>query len=259
MSKIQIVLTVLGAGVVFVNYTVYLFISRHNSLPFAPLALAYVIIPLLLCIFFGKYATEHFPRVYETLKWIYISVGLIYSVSFFIFSAYLLSPSDSTDNADVFIVFGCKTYGYTPSYALEKRLEKTYELLIKNPDSVAVLSGGKGDDETVSEAASMRAYLLKKGISEDRLIIEDKSTSTISNIRNSMEIIRQKGYDNKKISAVSNDFHIKRILKQANQLGYSFYASPAKMPVGPRQLQNLTREYMVWVRNMFTGTWETGE
>ena len=156
----------------------------------------------------------------------------------------------------MFIVFGCKTYGYTPSYALEKRLDTAYRLLSKNPGSVAVLSGGQGDDETVSEAESMRAYLVNKGISEDRLIIEDKSVSTISNIRNSMELIRQRGLADKKISAVSNDFHMKRILKQANQLGYDFSLSPAKMPAGFRQLQNLTREYMVWVRNMFTGTWE---
>ena len=256
MSKIQIILTVLGAGVVFVNYTVYLCISRHNALPYAPLALILVVVPLLLFIIFGKFATEHFPRLYEAIKWIYISIGLIYSVSFVAFSAYLLTPANEVEEADVFIVFGCKTYGYTPSYALEKRLDKAYDMLEKNPDAVAVLSGGQGSDETVSEAECMRAYLLDKGIAEDRLIIEDKSTSTISNIRNSMELIRQNGLEGKRISAVSNDFHVKRILKQSSQLGYDFYVSPARMPVGFRLLQNLTREYMVWVRNMFTGTWE---
>ncbi|MBQ7700049.1 MAG: YdcF family protein [Clostridia bacterium] len=256
MSKIQIILSVLGAGVAFINYTVYLCISRRNALPIAPVALACIVLPVLFCIFFGKTAAAHFPRVYEALKWIYISIGLIYSLSFIAFSSYLMAPVNEVDKADVFIVFGCKTYGYSPSYALEKRLEKAYELLSKNPDSVAVLSGGQGDDETVSEAGSMRKYLTDKGIPEDRLIIEDRSTSTITNIKNSMELIRQNGYDGKKISAVSNDFHVKRILKQAEQLGYDFSVSPARMPIGFRLLQNLTREYMVWVRNMFTGTWE---
>lgn len=259
MSKIQIILTILGAGAAFVNYTVYLCISRRNSLPFAPLALVLTVVPILLCVFFGKYATAHFPRLYEVLKWIYISVGLIYSISFVIFSVYILTPVNETDKADVYIVFGCKTYGYTPSYALEKRLEKAYELLSNDPDAIAVLSGGQGDDETVSEAEAMRAYLVNKGIDENRLIIEDRSTSTISNIRNSMEILKQKGLDDKKISAVSNDFHMKRILKQATESGYDFSASPAKMPVGFRQLQNLTREYMVWVRHIFTRTWEYGK
>lgn len=256
MNRLQIILTLCGAGVAFVNYTVYLVISRQNALPLGPVVLACVVLPVLFCIFFGKYATEHFPVLYEILKWVYISIGLIYSVSFFVFSAYLLSPVNETEQADVFIVFGCKTFGYTPSFALQKRLDKAYDLLEANPDAKAVLSGGKGDDETVSEAESMRAYLVKKGISEDRLITEDKSTSTITNIRYSMEIIQKNGLDGKKISAVSNDFHIKRILKQAKQCGFDIYASPAKMPAGFRLLQNLTREYMVYVRHMFTGTWE---
>ena len=258
MNVLQIILTVCGAGVVLVNYTVYLCISRRNAFPFAPAAVALVTVPLLLVIIFGGYASAHFPLVYEILKWIYIGIGLLYSVSFFIFSAYLLSGLKKTEQADVFIVFGCKTFGYRPSYALKKRLDKAYELLMKNQDSAAVLSGGQGDDETVSEAESMRAYLVNKGVSEDRLIIEDKSTSTISNMRNSMELIRQAGLENKKISAVSNDFHIKRILKQAKQCGFEFYASPAKIPPGPRMIQNLTREYMVWCRHLVTKTWEYG-
>ncbi len=256
MSRIQIILTICGAGIAFVNYTVYLCISRHNALPLAPIVLACIILPILFCIFFGKFAEARFPTVYEILKWIYISIGLVYSLSFIAFSCYILSPGSVAEEADVFIVFGCKTYGYTPSYALQKRLDKAYELLERNPDSVAVLSGGQGKDEEISEAESMRAYLLNKGINEDRLIIEDRSTSTITNIRYSMELIKQRGLEDKKISAVSNDFHIKRILKQAHQLDYDLSASPAKMPFGFRLLQSLTREYMVWVRNMFTGGWE---
>ena len=258
MSVIQIILAVCGAGVVLVNYTVYLCISKRNTFPFAPAAIALVTVPVILCVIFGGYASAHFPIVYEILKWIYIGTGLLYSVSFFIFSAYLLSAQKKTDKADVFIVFGCKTFGYRPSYALKKRLDKAYELLDTNPDSIAVLSGGQGDDETVSEAESMRAYLADKGVSGDRLIIEDKSTSTISNMRNSMELLRQRGLENKRISAVSNDFHIKRIQKQAKECGFEFYSSPAKIPFGPRMIQNLTREYMVWCRHLITKTWEYG-
>ena len=250
MSKIQIILSVFGAGVAFVNYTVYLFISRRNALPLAPIALACIVLPVLFCIFFGKYSAEHFPRVFETLKWIYISLGLIYSVSFFAFSAYVMSPVQSTDEADVFIVFGCKTFGYTPSYALKNRLDKAYDLLEKNPDAVAILSGGQGEDETVSEAESMRAYLEAKGISADRLIIEDKSTSTKENIEFSMKILKEKGLENKKISAVSNDFHIKRIMKLIKEQGYEMGVAYAEIDDFLRLVQNLTREYMVWIRTI---------
>ena len=248
MSGIQMILTALGAGVAFINYTVFLLISRRNSLPFAPIVLCCIILPLLFCIFFGKFAESNFPRVYETLKWIYIAIGLIYSVSFTAFSIYVMSPPDVTEEADVFIVFGCKTYGYTPSYALQRRLDTAYDLLVKNPEATAVLSGGMGDDETVSEAESMRAYLTSRGIDEKRLIIEDRSKSTSENIEFSMKLIRDAGLSGTRISAVSNDFHIRRIKKLALQKGHDILLSPSKMEFGARLLQNLTREYMVWIR-----------
>ena len=250
MSRVQIILTVFGAGVALFNYTVFLIISRHNALPFAPVVLLCVIVPVLLCIFFGKTAQARFPVIYEVLKWVYIGIGLLYSVTFFAFSLYAASPVEETNEADVFVVFGCKTFGYTPSYALQNRLDKAYELLCKNPDAVAVLSGGQGDDETVSEAESMRAYLVSKGIDENRLILEDKSTSTKENIEFSMQILKEKGLAKKKLSAVSNDFHIKRIKKLIDSYGIEMGVSPAKMNDFFREVQNLTREYMVWIRTM---------
>lgn len=39
-------------------------------------------------------------------------------------------------------------------------------------------------DEEVSEAFAMKEYLTNKGISEDRIIMEDKSTNTLENIKN---------------------------------------------------------------------------
>lgn len=250
MTNVQFILTMLGAGVAFVNYLTFLIISRHNSLPFAPIVLLCVTLPFLFCLFFGRFATEHFPVLYEILKWIYISIGLVYSVSFFAFSFYVMSPVESSDTADVIIVFGCKTFGYTPSYALQNRLDKAYEMLENNPGAVAILSGGQGEDETVSEAESMRAYLEGKGISADRLILEDRSTSTRENIEFSMNIIKERGREDKKITAVSNDFHIKRILRLFKERDYDVSASPAHMKSPMRIIQNLTREYMVWVRTI---------
>ena len=250
MSAPQIILLILGAGVAAFNYTVFLIISRSNAMPVAAIALTFIIVPVLLIIFFHGFAEARFPKLYEALKWIYISLGLLYSVSFFAFSCFAISKVDTTDTADVFIVFGCKTYGYTPSYALERRLVKAYELLEKNPDSLAVLSGGQGDDETVTEAESMRAYLVNKGIDESRLILEDRSTSTRENIKFSFALLKERGLDGKKISGVSNDFHIKRIQRLAKEYGYTMSVSPAEMDDFFRQVQNLTREHMVFIRSL---------
>lgn len=248
MTKLQIVLTVCGAGFAALNYTVYLLVSKRASLPLSVVVLLCIFIPLIILIFFGKRLDQAHPVLMNVLKWTYIGIGLLYTVTFTVFSLLITDVKDTTDKADVFIVFGCKTNGYTPSKLLYFRLEKAFELLTENPEAYAVLSGGQGDDESVSEAESMRAYLCAKGVSEDRLILEDRSTSTEENIRFSMEIIESKGIKRGSIAAVSSDYHIKRIRKQAKDQGYEISAAPAKTPFTGYFYANLVREYMVWIK-----------
>lgn len=46
---------------------------------------------------------------------------------------------------------------------LRQRIEAATEYLEKNPDSKAVLSGGQGPDEKISEAECMRRELVRRG------------------------------------------------------------------------------------------------
>ena len=258
MSRIQIILTAAGAGFAAVNYIIYWASGRANAVPIAPAVLCCVFIPLILCAVFGRAAADKIPRLYEALKWIYISVGLLYTVSFVIFSFAVTHVKESGGASDVYIVFGCKTNGYTPTYALRRRLDHAYELLTRYPDSVAILSGGQGGDESVSEAESMRAYLEARGIDGSRLIKEERSTSTLENIKFSFELIEKSGVRADKVTAVSSDFHIKRIQLQAKYLNVRLGVSPAKTDSPGKLWQNLIREYMVWVRRGVTGKWEAG-
>ena len=50
MSRIQIILTVIGAGFAAVNYVIYWAAGRANALPGAPLVLCCVVLPLLFCL-----------------------------------------------------------------------------------------------------------------------------------------------------------------------------------------------------------------
>ena len=58
-----------------------------------------------------------------------------------------------------------------------------------SPNANAVLSGGQGSDEIMSEAQCMYNVLTESKIDSSRLYMEDKSTNTTENIRNSMKII----------------------------------------------------------------------
>ncbi|MBQ1507878.1 MAG: YdcF family protein [Erysipelotrichaceae bacterium] len=96
---------------------------------------------------------------------------------------------------DFMIVLGCglRKDG-TPTPLLRGRIERAMEFAEKQERLTGkkltfVTSGGQGPDEAVSESASMKRYLLEHGIPEDRILEEDRSTSTMENMRFSKEKI----------------------------------------------------------------------
>lgn len=89
------------------------------------------------------------------------------------------------------IVLGCQTNGYAPSPMLLSRLQKAKEYLDRHPEAVAIVSGGMGGNEGVSEAESMRAWLERNGIEPERILKEDQSASTEENIRFSVQLMNR--------------------------------------------------------------------
>lgn len=79
---------------------------------------------------------------------------------------------------------------------LASRLErgrKVYARLARRrrADPFLIVSGGKGDNEQISEARAMAGYLIERGFPADRLILEDQSGSTEENIEFSRAIMER--------------------------------------------------------------------
>lgn len=91
------------------------------------------------------------------------------------------------------IVLGCRVRGTAPSRMLSRRIHAAYDAMQENPDLIAVVSGGKGSNEEISEAQCMWNELTKMGIPESRILMEDRSTSTSENLRFSKEILKEQG------------------------------------------------------------------
>ena len=108
------------------------------------------------------------------------------------------------------IVLGCGIRGERVSVGLAKRLNKAYEYHLKNPNAVIIVSGGQGPQEDISEALAMKRYLIDKGVPEDKIIMEDKSTSTIENFKYSHEIMKEMGLSEDSVVFVTNAYHIYR-------------------------------------------------
>lgn len=102
---------------------------------------------------------------------------------------------------DYIIIHGAGLDGTRPTPLLAGRIDKALELWNKqHQQGKFVASGGQGADEVVSEAQAMRDYLLEKGVPADAILMEDKSTTTWENLKNSIAVIRADH-----TSAASND------------------------------------------------------
>ena len=131
------------------------------------------------------------------------------------------------DGTETVVVLGSRVHASGPSLMTKARLDAAIEFMNKYPDSKCVLSGGQGPDEPFSEARGMAEYMLGKGISRDRLFLEDKSRDTYENLQFSKAIIEKEGL-NPKISIVSNEFHLYRAGLIAKKLDLQYTTIPGK-------------------------------
>lgn len=135
--------------------------------------------------------------------------------------------------ADAVIVLGAGVNGTEPSLSLETRLEAALEYLEYQPDIPAVLTGGTGYGEEISEAQCMYNWLTERGVDPERLILEEQAENTAENFAFSRELLAQAGVDvtEATVAVVTNDFHIARSELIASRQGYSqVYGVAAVLP-----------------------------
>lgn len=155
-----------------------------------------------------------------------LSIILIVCIllSIIISGAMILKMNNHPTEPSNIIVLGCKVKGTRPSLMLKRRLDTAYEYLSQNKDVIAIVSGGKGSDEQISEAQCMKEYLVDKGISENRIIMEDKSTSTYENFKFSKDILKEKNLPTDTITVVTDGYHQLRASMIAKKLNLKTYS-----------------------------------
>ena len=151
-------------------------------------------------------ASTLFAAVYLYFECMLIGVA----AAFVIVTRYEPEP-----DKDYMIILGCgiRKDG-TPSPLLRGRVDRALEFSRKQKEQTGkdltfVTSGGKGPDEVISESASMKRYLMEKGVSEDHIIEEDASASTFENMKFSKEKIMETGVPGK-IAFSTTNYHVFR-------------------------------------------------
>lgn len=150
-----------------------------------------------------------------------LAFGLAVILTFGSFLAIYGRNDNATYDEKTVIVLGCGIRGERVSVGLAKRLNKAYEYHLQNPDAVIIVSGGQGPQEDIPEALAMKRYLMDKGVPEEKIIMEYKSTSTITNFRNSYEIMKEKGLPADSVVFVTNAYHVYRGAYYAKEEGFT--------------------------------------
>lgn len=117
--------------------------------------------------------------------------------------------------------------------SLNRRATETGPLLI--------VSGGKGDDERVPEATAMAAYLVRRGFSADRLLLEERSRNTEENLLFSKAIMDQI-QAGARCTIVTSDFHAFRAAMIARRLGIRGQVTGARV-AGYYRPSGMLREF----------------
>lgn len=119
-----------------------------------------------------------------------LCLGAAAPVVTFAVSEAIASRGSGEKEADFLLILGHALENNAPSQVLIKRCEKAAEYLKKYQNTVAIACGGiTGEKQTVSEAEVIKDLLVKSGIDESRIVLEDKSTTTAENFYNAKKLM----------------------------------------------------------------------
>ena len=246
MLFLRIALISLGAFGVLDTF----FVSFLCNINLGVLMPALLGLPLLVVGLFLPRWTEFFVCAFgRVIKWLLVAgyglFFLLFAVTSMLlhFAAVKAPPPD----ADAVIVLGAGLRGDKPMLVLRQRMDTAIAYMQKNPKAVAILSGGQGEGESISEAEAMARYFKGKGVPALRYIKEDASTSTQENFLYSREILRGRFRSDAVVTFVTTDFHVYRAGRVAEKMGLHVYgiAAPDVWYLSPN---NYLRECIaVWV------------
>lgn len=175
----------------------------------------------LTVVFIGMSVCAHFhvwKMIDPVLRKICIVVLVLGLATFLGIEGCVVSGFDAEGELDLdyIIVLGAQVKDSGPSRVLKYRLDKAYDYLQENENTICIVSGGQGKNEPVSEAEGMYEYLTGRGIDPERIYIEDASKTTAENLR-----LSQKYFDAEtdRVGIVTNNFHMFRSLCIARRAG----------------------------------------
>lgn len=121
---------------------------------------------------------------------------------------------------DYIIIHGAGLRGEEPTPLLRGRIDKALELWkAQGAHAILIPSGGQGSDEVISEAEAMSRYLSSRGVPQDSILIEDRSTTTMENLLFAKHLLDARSSGTYRCAFVTSDYHVFRTSLYASKVG----------------------------------------
>lgn len=131
---------------------------------------------------------------------------------------------DSPRSSSAIVVLGAAQYAGHPSPVLRARLDHAIELWRERLAPRLVLTGGRGEGDTISEAAVGRRYAIRRGVPDSAILIETSGRTTNESMRAVARMVA--ALPSRDVILVSDPFHMFRLTILARRLGMHPYTSP---------------------------------
>lgn len=168
----------------------------------------------------GLYYSQDSPDL-QMLLWLGLCLEFYIAFSFVSLLLYslLYTCLPKRVRCDYIIVHGCGLKdGEKVTPLLKGRVDKAVRVYKRGKGHAKiVVSGGKGGDEKISEAAAMCNYLLETGFPKEDIILEEQSATTYENLKNVRDMLDQNGVRHRYIF-VTNNYHLFRTSLFARKL-----------------------------------------
>ncbi|WEV73317.1 YdcF family protein [Bifidobacterium sp. ESL0798] len=196
---IPIVLVAVFTPVVVVGFLLIntVIVVRHEGFSLSTLLPALFALVMMVCV--AVYPLTFYFNAPRWGKGIGLLIALEGLWFFFTFAALLLYSTiyrilPRRRKYDYIIILGAGLQGTKPTPLLRGRIDKAVDLWNRQHNhGLFIVSGGQGADEEISEAEAMKRYLVEeRGVPGDKIIKEDRSTTTLENLRNSKVIMDER-------------------------------------------------------------------
>ena len=189
---------------------------------------------------------KHLKRLFK-LSLVCVLLGVIFYLGVVAMVCYREKNVPPAGEYDAIIVLGAQV---KPDGTLSLQLQWRVDAAAKawrERQSLIVVCGAQGSNEPATEASVMKAELIRQGVPEEYILMDEESFNTRQNIANAVKLLE--GRDVHRVLVVTSDYHLPRAMAIAEDAGLeaSGVGSPTKL--GMRfWVKNHGREALAWIK-----------